>query len=521
MPRLAPPLKIEVLLFILIFLVLTACTSQASPSPSTPTPSGAGELALSTPAPALPTALSSNLTAAETPVTGELGAASIPDAAPEVLPNTQYTLTAVLDYWNHHLAVDQQIHYVNHSPDTLQELLLVAEPANYPGVFQLNSIAWANGESIPFDQDLSRLRLPLPQPLAPGASLHLSVAYELSLPSPIPSAQTRPVPFGYTANQTNLVDWYPYIPPYVSGQGWLSHPPGFFGEHQVYETSDFKVSVKLLDRRPEMTIAASAPAEVDGDWQRYDLKSARNFVWSVSHTYQVLTQTVGDVTVLGYAFPAHALAGERALKTTAEALALFSELYGPYPHSTLSVVEADFLDGMEFDGMYFLSKGFYNLYTGTPGEYLTAIAAHETAHEWFYAQVGNDQAMEPWLDEALSTYSERIFYERTYPEALDWWWAYRVNYYAPQGWVDGSIYDFGGFPSPYRSYRAAVYLNGAMFLEDLRKLTGDEAFFDFLKDYVARYRGQLATGQGFLALLREHTQADVTPLLETYFQKLR
>jgi hypothetical protein len=33
-------------------------------------------------------------------------------------------------------------------------------------------------------------------------------------------------------------------------------------------------------------------------------------------------------------------------------------------------------------------------------------AAHETAHQWFYSLVGNDQARDPWLDEGLATWAE-------------------------------------------------------------------------------------------------------------------
>jgi hypothetical protein len=31
---------------------------------------------------------------------------------------------------------------------------------------------------------------------------------------------------------------------------------------------------------------------------------------------------------------------------------------------------------------------------------------HETAHQWFYSLVGNDQARNPWLDEGLATWAE-------------------------------------------------------------------------------------------------------------------
>jgi hypothetical protein len=92
------------------------------------------------------------------------------------------------------------------------------------------------------------------------------------------------VPFGYTARQTNLVDWYPFVPPYVSGQGWLAHDQGYFGEHLAYDPADFQVEVRITDDRQDLTIAASAPVE-EGSIYRYRLRR-RQFVWSVSHDYR-------------------------------------------------------------------------------------------------------------------------------------------------------------------------------------------------------------------------------------------
>ena len=36
------------------------------------------------------------------------------------------------------------------------------------------------------------------------------------------------------------------------------------------------------------------------------------------------------------------------------------------------------------------------------------VAVHETAHQWFYAMVGDSQARHPWLDEAFATYAEQL-----------------------------------------------------------------------------------------------------------------
>ena len=438
-----------------------------------------------------------------------------PDSAQNESIPAQYVLWAELDYWGHTLTVSQTIEYTNNSRGALDELQLEVEANRWTGSFKLQSLKWEKGESITdFELASNSLKVPLPQSLQPGEGCSLQLEYVLFLPAiPEPSDTARPIPYGYTERQTNLVDWYPSVPPYHPTAGWLLHKPGYFGEHQVYEMADFDVQISLSQPVQDLVIAASAPGDQAGDVYRYQLNNARNFVWSASHVYQVSSTTIGDVMVLSYSFPTDTWASEQALQDTAQALQLYSKLFSPYPYATLSVVEADFLDGMEFSGLYFLSRGFYNLYDGTPQGYLTAIAAHETAHQWWYSQVGNDQALEPWLDEALCTYSERIFYENIYPDLLSWWWAFRVDYYQPSGVIDGAIYDYDSF----RAYRDSVYLHGAQFLEELRNAIGDEAFFTFLLDYVAGRSGQQTTAQDFFSILQRHTAKDLSRLRTKYF----
>jgi len=430
-------------------------------------------------------------------------------------PLPQYTITATLNYAAHLLQVEERIDYRNASADTLTELVLMVDAIYFPGTFELRSMDWITPEATAaYTWENAILRIQTPSPLQPGEQVSLHLSYTLNLPSPTPSAQIRPIPFGYTSRQTNLVDWYPFIAPYRSGVGWLAHTASYYGEHLVYDVANFDVSILIEDDRTDLIVAASSEAQEKDGWLQYRMEKARDFAWSVSHEYVVTSTQVGHTTITSYNFPYHAAQGETVLKTTAEALALFSDLFGPYPRSSLSVVEADFLDGMEYDGLYFLSNGFYNLYQGTPGEYLVAIAAHETAHMWWYALVGNDQAMEPWLDEALCTYSELLFYEHYYPEAINWWWSYRVNYYEPRGWIDRTIYISGG----YRAYRDAVYLNGAVFLDHLRNEIGPETFNRFLRAYASQYSYEIASATDFFTLLQEYNQKDISPLIKEFFK---
>lgn len=441
-----------------------------------------------------------------------------PTPTPQVLPHNNYHIKVQFDYSRHYLQVQEQVSYTHAAPEEISELVFLVEPNRYPDSFLMNQIHWSDGTPLENALKGNRLTVTLPRPLEYGGTVALTISYELNLPEiPPPSEESHPQPYGYTSRQTNLVDWYPVLPPYQPGKGWLAHAPGYFGEHQVYQSADYQVEIEVAGWQSTgqpMQIAASAPTEHDGNLYRYKVQNARNFAWSASPVYVVSTRQVGEISVSSYAFPYSNEGGEAALQATADALRLYSRLYGPYPQRSLSIIEADFLDGMEYEGLFFLSRGFYNLYDGTPAGYLTAIAAHETAHQWWYGLVGNDQALEPWLDEALCTYSEKLFYEYNYPELLDWWWDFRVNYFQPQGAVNGTIYDYNGF----LTYRNAVYLRGAQFLEALRQAVGDEAFFAFLKDYASQYAHRLATADDFFAILNAHFPANIKPLLQEYFK---
>ena len=200
----------------------------------------------------------------------------------------------------------------------------------------------------------------------------------------------------------------------------------------------------------------------------------------------------------------------------AEALVLYSELFGAYPYDSLTIVEADFFDGLETSGLFFLDQVFFDTYIEYPTGWLTTLIAHETSHQWWHTQVGNDAALEPWLDEALATYSERLFYEHRYPEWVDWWWYRRVNIFSPQGMINGSVHDYEDF----RHYVDAVYLRGVTFLEALRMRIGDEAFSAFLSDYARQGAGKVFTADDFFRILGDHSQADITELIANYFEPI-
>lgn len=401
----------------------------------------------------------------------------------------------------------------------LTSLTLAVVPNLWANCFTLGSVAINDAPTTAYVVNSQRMDLNLPSALGPDQIVKISIQYSLNLPfaeQEDPSV-SRPRIFGYTKTQMNLTNWYPFVVPFIN-DNWVLHDPWYYGEHLVYDAADYEVNLKFADPAHAPVVASSGEASPNGDSTRYTLTAGRAFALSLSPDFQVVSQQIDGVTVYSYYFPFVKNGGQAVLNTTVQALQTYSQRYGPYPHKTISAVMGDFNDGMEYSAFYYLSRDFYNLYNtaATPVNYLIFVAAHETAHQWWFEQVGNDQAEQPWLDEALATYSERVFYESIYPDLVSSWWAYRVDFYQPQGFVDIPIYAGGGF----RPYTNAVYFRGAHFLEDLRHRIGDDIFFAFLQDYLKQENGKIATAADFFRILNQHTKTDYSDLLRQYFQNV-
>ncbi len=418
-----------------------------------------------------------------------------------------YTFYINLDYRAHQVAVQQTIQYPNQTGIALDTLVLAVEPNMWPDCFILTSLT-QNDTPLTANLDGQRMTVTLREPLQPGQEALLTLGYQLNLP-PKKFEGT----FGYLGYQLNLTHWYPFVVPHIPGQGWILHDPWAFGEHLVYDAADFDLYLQLAQGSEDVIVAASSQPAAEGDWQHYWLEGARTFVLSASDQFQVAESAVGPVLIRSYYFAGYQGAGERIASSVTQAVAIFQARFAPYPYTSLSIVATEVPDGQEFDGLVFLAEEFYDQYQGGVKNNLVSIGVHEVAHQWWFGLVGSDQALEPWLDEAMATYSERVFYE--FYDLVPWWWNFRVNYFNPAGWVDTSIYDGIAF----RPYTNAVYLRGAYFMEDLRVRMGDEAFFAFLQDYAARYGRGRATAAEFLALARQYAGGDISDLLGAYFQQ--
>lgn len=479
-------------------LVLVTANPNASPTPTPFQP-----LTVPTDTPTLANTFTPE-PPTDTPLpTLEYTATALPSPIPpSASARTQYTIYALLDYYDHQLAADETIRYTNQTGVALSELVLAAIP-NLRGGFSIENIMLA-GTALNYDLNSHRLTVYLPEPLQPGAQITITTRFRLAIP-----AKIKEHPYGYDMDQLNLTDWYPFVVPYRSG--WVLHDPSYVGEYLTYDAADFDVNFKLS--QSGVTLATSGVEEANGEWMRYRVNGARTFAVSASDQFRYLDASAGGAVIRSYYYPGYEYQAAAILNAATRLIGLFEVKIGPFPYGSLSIIQADLNDGQEYDGLVFLATKFYNEYNDSARSNLIAIGVHEIAHQWWFGLVGSDQAMEPWLDESLCVYSEALFYRYSYPNSYDWWWNFRVNYFGPSGWVDTNVYQAASF----RAYVNAAYLNGANFLEALNYRMGEDAFFAFLKDYASRYGRGHATTYDFFAVARQNTTEDISDLINAYF----
>ena len=436
---------------------------------------------------------------------------------------TTHTVQAQVDYAAKQVTVQQQIVYVNATDAPLETVVLNVEPNRWLNVFTLQALTVNGGTDGFYDLTGRRLEVLPAQPLQPDCTLTLELDFSLDMPEIIGGREAFRGYFGQTSRQINLGHWLPTVVPRVDGE-WLHHEVVTIGEQIVLDPADWTVTFELVNATDETIVAAPGElVEQDGDMWTYQHTNGREFGASISHTFRQSTATAANgVPVDVYSFPDAIVphpesgewidSGQYAARVTAESVALYAEKFGPYPHERMVIVQGDFPDGMEFSGFAFVSTDWFTGFTGDPKSYLMLITVHEVAHQWWYDLVGNDQAYDPWLDEALATYSEYIYIEEYYPELTDWWWWFRVNRLNPDGRVSSSVYDFDRI----RPYINAVYLRGVLMLDDVRTTLGDEAFYAWLRRYAETNAGHIADGDDLWNLLTP-AQQDATAVIRTMF----
>lgn len=399
-------------------------------------------------------------------------------------------------------------------PFTKEEL-----PFAYPDGFQSGFIEIGK---VTFDNDLPAtyeleepngeiLKVTLPKELEKGEVIQINMSYKVQLPP----CRSR---FGYGKNTVQLGNWYPIVSVFDKN-GWNNDPYYIFGDPFYSDIANYKVKLTIPK---DIVVASTGEIKEEknyGDSKKLviEAKKVRDFAMVLSPKFKVAEKEIDGIKVKSYYFTEEY--GNKALKFAGDAIKFYNDYIGRYPYKQYSVVQTDFyMGGMEYPNLVMISK---DLYTKANLFNLEYVIAHETAHQWWYGVVGNNQIRESWLDEGLTEYSTILYIERYYGKAT----AEEVYRLVIEGEFNKflktnsdisfakTLADF----KEWKEYTNIAYNKGAMVFHNLRRLIGEEEFKKVLQTFYETYKYKIATTQNLIDVVDNVTGRDTGGFFQEWF----
>lgn len=362
-------------------------------------------------------------------------------------------------------------------------------------------------------EDNSVLIVDLEGKLPHGASSDFTISYNIDF-SPPPT---------YYFNFARIDDdgfsiphFYPVAARNRRGQ-WEEDPPASGGDLLSADSSHFFVEVVADRDIPIIASGREAGSREEGEKQirSYIAGPVRDFYIGAGASLKEVKGDAGEIEITSYAPPELRGASSKAVEATSYALSIFSREFGPYPFREIKIAAMPMSAlGVEFPGLFAINENLYR----EPGGYLfEPTVVHETAHQWFYSLLGNNQLREPWIDEALAQYAMWLYYSERYGSSgaggvynsfLDRW-----------DRVSSEAISIGEAVAYYKDkeYASIIYGRGPLFFLDVREVMGEESFHAFLRDLLTVYSHRIIDGEAFLNELRDRGGSAVESIIGEYF----
>ncbi len=226
--------------------------------------------------------------------------------------------------------------------------------------------------------------------------------------------------------------------------------------------------------------------------------------------YAVKAGRAGKIPSFFYHFPGSEQLAEPYLNAVDRYITLYQDLFGPYPFSKFAVVENFFPTGYGFPSYTLLGSRVLRL----PFIVDTSLG-HEVAHSWWGNGVFGDDEKGNW-SEGLTTYvADHLYMERASPEEAREYRARILRNYATlvSAHDDFPLREFSGRNSP--ASRAVGYGKGAMLFHMARKLTGDDGFWQALRDVYRKRLFQETSWSDFADAFAARSRTD----FQAYFRQ--
>ncbi|MBX2900396.1 MAG: M1 family metallopeptidase [Cyclobacteriaceae bacterium] len=449
----------------------------------------------------------------------------------------EYTMNVALNAQTHKLTGDQKLVYYNNSPDTLTKVYYhlffnafqpgsmmdvrsrtIADPdrrvmdrisklaPDEIGYQHIQSLK-QDGKAATFKVNGTLLEVTLPKPLLPKSKTIFEMTFEAQVPVQIRrSGRDNREGISYSMTQ-----WYPKLAEY-DFQGWHAYQyvarefHGVWGDFDVKITLDPKFVIggtgklqnpEAIGHGYEKTGSAVKRPKGDLTWH-FVAKDVIDFAWAADPDYTHDIQQVPNGPELHFFYQKNertATTWKNMQPVAVRVFQFLSSTFGKYPFDTYSIIQGGD-GGMEYP-MCTLILG-----EGTQAG-LNGVMAHEVAHSWYQMTLASNEALYAWMDEGFTDFAstEALNSITNQPNT------HASSYASYFGLVSSGLQEPASQHSDHyttnRAYSTAAYSMGAVFLQQLKYIIGDEAFYKGMKRYYNTWKMKHPEPNDFVRIMEK------------------
>lgn len=462
-----------------------------------------------------------------------------------------YTMEIDVDTEKHQFTGSQKLVYTNNSPDELTRVYYhlyfnafqpgsmmdvrsrtIADPdgrvrdrisklsedeIGYHNILSLSQ----DGNAVEYEVDGTILVVELNTPISSGST----TTFEMTFESQVPKQIRRSGWANAEGVEFSMSQWYPKLSAY-DDRGW--HPNPYIGRefHGIFGDFDVKITIDK-----EYVVGGTGivqnPNEVghgyedEGKRIRYSgdkityhfiAENVIDFFWGadpdfVHTTAQVpngpklhffYQQPVVDIEATDEENAQYKENWEQLPELTVKAFEYANKHFGVYPYPQFSTIQGGD-GGMEYP--------MGTLITGGRGlGSLVGVTVHEMYHSWYQNVLATNEALYPWMDEGFTSFASsetmaHLFEREGNPHAG----SYRGYFGIVNAGIEESLTTHADHYNTNAAYGRASYSKGAVFLNQLSYIMGDEAFRKGMLTYHETWKLKHPTDLDFIRVMEKES----------------
>ncbi len=467
--------------------------------------------------------------------------------------HVDYRMDINMNVQTHRFTGTQKLVYTNNSPDTLTKVfyhlyfnafqpgsmmdmrsLTIEDPDRRVGSrisrlkedeigFQHITSLKQDGKAVNHHTEGTILEVSLDQPILPGKKATFDMEFNGQVPLQIRrSGRDNTEGISYSMSQ-----WYPKMVEY-DYMGWHANPYIAREFHGVWGDFDVKITID-----PTYTIGGTGYLQnADEIGHGYEKKGATvkgsdkpitwhfkapnviDFMWAADPDYEHTTAQVPNGPTLHFFYQKNEKTEEnwgKLPEQMVKAMQFMSLNFGKYPYEQYSFVQGGD-GGMEYP-MATLITGNRNFRS------LVGVSVHEMIHSWYQGILATNESLFPWMDEGFTSYATSVTMQFLFnPESNENPHTRSQSGYffmASSGREEPMTTHSDHYASN-RSYGVNAYSKGAVFLDQLSYIIGQETFMKGMRNYYNTWKFKHPTSIDFVRIMEKTSGLELDWYLEHF-----